>query len=132
MKKGTYYLGDLSYMFNELTFDTITKETNYFENSENVIFSCKVFTTIVAPEFIYSNNKNDIRLYCNSGILSIVPVELFEEDNILDITELIGNELNGIYIFNSETDFNPTILKDCLIINNDIKINLISKEEDNE
>ncbi len=102
LKKGLYYVGDPCYIFDK-SWDLVLEETNYFENTENLLFGEKFAGggTAHGDGSYFDNLGNEY--YVDAGLIACLPVSLLEIDKVYTIEDIQKGE--GFHIIKFKEDF---------------------------
>lgn len=104
LKKGTYYVGDPSYIFND-SWDVIIHETDYFEISEIFGEDCCVGDTAYGDGTYCDNFGRKYNV--DSGLIGILPISLINIDNEITIEEI--EKSYDMHIIEFNDDFEVSI-----------------------
>lgn len=124
MPKGTYYIGDPCYLFDESSWGKVIAITNYFkEDGRYDIFGKKCFVGGTKyGDGTYDDNYG--REYgVDAGLIGILPIELIEIDNKQTLKSIIESDMMHIETFTE--DFN------CDINNGFFRFGKITIDTDN-
>lgn len=104
LEKGTYYIGDPCYVFNE-SWENVLHETQHFnEANDHVLINGY---KVVGGSTAYGDGKyfdnTGKSYYVDAGLIAILPVALLSIDNKTSIEEV--EKSDGMHIVTFENDF---------------------------
>jgi len=118
-KPGKYYIGDPSYCFGK-EWSKILKQNDFFPKSQVYsIDNQNFFVQNMIIDGTYYDDKNQ-KYFCDSGCLSVVPIELINEEDL--------KYMKGIKIIEIDKEFEVRTYDNSFRVNG----NLIKDEIDDE
>lgn len=119
-KAGTYYIGDPCYVIQ----DNDENWDQFLQNYYNHQAEFKGFPVFVEETYFgdgsYVDNVNGIQHFVDSGLLSVMPIELVQQEGDKSDEELIltneHSDTRGYSVITFEEDFDATMCKGVLVV----------------
>lgn len=124
-KKGTYYVGDPCYIFDE-SWDKILNDTEYFEKPLIINNEIGIAGSTAHGDGCYTDNHGKSYIV-DAGLIGVMPISFLNVDNELTIKQI--GKYHGMHIVKFDDDFDVEIYNGEFIFGN-IVINTKEEYED--